>query len=210
LLIIDFFIIIFGLTLGSFFNVVAIRLLKNESIAFPPSHCVNCNHQLHVLDLVPVFSYVFLQGKCRYCKSSISPLYPFGELLTAVSIFFIYKNVSLSLELIPALLLTILLVISLLILIAMSTGSYFNKSIAQSEGKISAGYYGDLVGKNYETVEAHFEAAGFTDIELIDLNDAGIGFWNDGKVEIISVGGDSSFDSTDWFLPDTKVVISYH
>ena len=114
MLIIDLFVIIFGLILGSFFNVVAIRLLKKESIAFPPSHCVNCNHQLHTLDLVPVFSYVFLKGKCRYCKSSISPLYPFGELLTAVSIFFVYKNVGLSLELIPALLLTILLVISVL------------------------------------------------------------------------------------------------
>jgi leader peptidase (prepilin peptidase)/N-methyltransferase len=55
-----------------------------------------------------------LKGKCRYCKSPISPLYPFGELLTAVSIFFVYKNVGLSLELIPALLLTILLVISVL------------------------------------------------------------------------------------------------
>ena len=114
MLIIDLFIIIFGLILGSFFNVVAIRLLKKESIAFPPSHCVNCNHQLHTLDLVPVFSYLLLKGKCRYCKSSISPLYPFGELLTAVSIFLVYKNVGLSLDLIPALLLTITLVISVL------------------------------------------------------------------------------------------------
>lgn len=114
MLIIDIFVIIFGLILGSFFNVVAIRLLKKESTAFPPSHCVSCKHQLHALDLVPVFSYVFLKGKCRYCKNSISPLYAFGELLTAVSIFFIYKNVGLSLELIPALLLTSLLVISVL------------------------------------------------------------------------------------------------
>ena len=114
MLIIDLFVIIFGLILGSFFNVVAIRLLKNESLVFPPSHCVNCNHQLHTLDLVPVFSYLFLKGKCRYCKSPISSLYPFGEFLTAVSIFFVYKNVGISLELIPALLLTILLVISVL------------------------------------------------------------------------------------------------
>ena len=62
----------------------------------------------------PVFSYIFLKGKCRYCNSPISPLYPLGELLTAVSIFFVYKNVGLSLELIPALLLTITLVISVL------------------------------------------------------------------------------------------------
>ncbi|WP_338470411.1 prepilin peptidase [Niallia sp. XMNu-256] len=114
MLIIDIFVVIVGIVLGSFLNVVAIRLLKKESIAFPPSHCVNCNHQLHALDLVPVLSYVFLKGQCRYCKSSISSLYPFGELLTAASIFFVYKNVGLSLELVPAFLLTILLVISVL------------------------------------------------------------------------------------------------
>ncbi len=114
LVIIDILVIIYALILGSFFNVVAIRLLKKESIAFPPSHCTQCKHRLHVLDLIPVFSYLFLKGKCRYCQTKISALYPFGELLTAVSIFFVYKNVGLSLELIPALLLTILLVISVL------------------------------------------------------------------------------------------------
>jgi prepilin signal peptidase PulO-like enzyme (type II secretory pathway) len=114
LLFIDLLVIIYALILGSFFNVVAIRLLKKESIAFPPSHCPHCKHRLHLVDLTPVFSYVFLGGKCRYCKTGISPLYPFGELLTAVSIFFVYKEVGLSLELIPALLLTILLVVSVL------------------------------------------------------------------------------------------------
>ena len=82
--------------------------------------------------------------------------------------------------------------------------------LAQHEGKINAGYYKDLVGEKYETVEAHFEAAGFTNIELIDLDDAGISFWKNGEVEIISVGGNTSFDSADWFEPDTRVVISYH
>ena len=85
-----------------------------------------------------------------------------------------------------------------------------NESIATNDGKISAGWYKDLLGQDYKTVEAHFEAAGFTNIQLIDLNDAGIAFWNDGKVETISIGGDTSFDSTDFYDPDTKVVISYH
>lgn len=111
---IDIYIILVGLLLGSFFNVVAIRLLKNESVAFPPSHCPNCSHKLSVTDLVPVFSYVFLGGKCRYCKTKISPLYPFGELLTATSIFIVYKAVGLTLELLPALILTILLVLAVL------------------------------------------------------------------------------------------------
>ncbi|WP_216828815.1 prepilin peptidase [Alkalihalobacterium elongatum] len=114
MLLIDIYVICTALLLGSFFNVVAIRLLNKESVAFPPSHCPNCKHKLSVFDLVPVFSYLFLKGKCRYCKVKISPLYPFGELLTATSIFIVYKFVGLQLELIPALLLTILLVISVL------------------------------------------------------------------------------------------------
>ncbi|NEX78359.1 prepilin peptidase [Bacillus thermocopriae] len=111
---IDSLVFIYGLVLGSFFNVVAIRLLNKQSLAFPPSHCVHCQHRLQALDLIPVFSYLFLKGKCRYCKGPISPLYPFGELLTAISICFVYKKVGLSLELIPSLLLTVLLVISVL------------------------------------------------------------------------------------------------
>ena len=58
---------ILGLVLGSFYNVVALRTLSGENLAFPPSHCSNCNHQLHKKDLVPVFSWMFLKGKCRYC-----------------------------------------------------------------------------------------------------------------------------------------------
>lgn len=98
----------------------------------------------------------------------------------------------------------------LLIPIAISFGLFLNKFIAQSEGKLNAGYYKDLIGQSYETVVAHFEAAGFTDIELIDLDDSGIAFWNNGKVEMISVGGNTDFETIDWFSPDTKVVISYH
>ena len=80
---------------------------------------------------------------------------------------------------------------------------------AQESGKLNAGYYKDLIGKDYETVEAHFEAAGFKNIELIDLDDSGLAFWKEGKVDTISVGGDTNFDSYDWFSPDTQVVISY-
>lgn len=82
--------------------------------------------------------------------------------------------------------------------------------IAIEEGKIQAGYYDDLIGEDYKTVEAHFKAAGFTNIELIDLKDSGVAFWDNEKVETISVGGNTSFDETDYFDPDTKVIISYH
>ena len=81
---------------------------------------------------------------------------------------------------------------------------------AEREGKISAGYYEDWIDQDYQTVVAHLEAAGFTNIEVIDLDDYGLAFWNDGKVEMISVGGNTSFSSSDYFYPDTKVVITHH
>lgn len=81
---------------------------------------------------------------------------------------------------------------------------------AISAGKISAGYCSDLIDEDYKTVKAHFESAGFTNIKLIDLDDAGLAIWKKGKVKTISIGGNNSFASDDYFDPDTKVVISYH
>ena len=102
----------------------------------------------------------------------------------------------------------IIILICLVVIPSMLDDYHENRE--KSEGKISAGYYDNLIGKDYETVEAHFRSAGFTNIELIDLDDSGLAFWKAGKVETISVGGDTSFSSSDFFFPDTKVVISYH
>lgn len=77
------FVVIIGLVIGSFLNVCIYRIPAEESIAFPPSHCGNCKHKLGVLDLVPVFSYLFLGGKCRYCHQKISIQYPLIEILNA-------------------------------------------------------------------------------------------------------------------------------
>ena len=78
------FIFVFGLLLGSFYNVVGIRLLKNESIVKPRSHCPKCQHQLSWYENIPVISYIFLLGKCKNCKQKISLMYPAMELLTAI------------------------------------------------------------------------------------------------------------------------------
>ncbi|SMB90289.1 prepilin peptidase [Deinococcus hopiensis] len=75
---------VLGLLVGSFSNVLIWRLPRGENIAFPPSHCPHCNHQLGVLDLVPVFSWLALRGKCRYCGAPIKPRYPTVELLTGL------------------------------------------------------------------------------------------------------------------------------
>lgn len=102
---------VFGLVFGSFFNVVALRTLKGENLSYPASHCVNCNHNLSALDLIPVFSWLFLRGKCRYCKVKISPIYPFVEFLTAVSYTLIVWKFGLTLEaLIQIVFITVLMI----------------------------------------------------------------------------------------------------
>lgn len=103
-----------------------------------------------------------------------------------------------------------LFVFAIALMIIPSFISDVRENTAKSEGKINAGYYLDLIDKDYTTVKAHFEAAGFSNIELIDLDDSGFAFWNNGKVEMISIGGNTNFDSSDYFYPETKVVISYH
>ncbi len=76
---------IFGLLLGSFFNVCIARLPRGGSIVSPPSHCPNCSTPIEWYDNIPVISYVFLGGRCRACKSSISLRYPLVEIVTAVA-----------------------------------------------------------------------------------------------------------------------------
>lgn len=102
---------IFGLVFGSFYNVVGLRLSKGESIVFPPSHCMNCNHRLHFFDLIPLFSYLFLKGKCRYCSKNISIKYPLFELLTAILFCTSYLKFGYSIETIISIILCSMLVI---------------------------------------------------------------------------------------------------
>ena len=77
-----FWICIIGLCLGSFFNVVILRTLSNESIVFPPSKCPKCGNKLLFWHNIPVLSYILLRGKCYFCKEKISIQYPIVELLT--------------------------------------------------------------------------------------------------------------------------------
>jgi len=82
-----FLIIIFailGLAIGSFLNVCIDRLPQNKSIAFPPSHCEACQHKLAAKDLIPVFSYLRLRGRCRYCQASVPRRLFWVELATGV------------------------------------------------------------------------------------------------------------------------------
>lgn len=81
-----FYLIIFilGLAIGSFLNVVIFRLENGEKIVNDRSRCLNCGHILNWQDLIPVLSFIFLKGKCRYCKNKISWQYPLVEIGTAM------------------------------------------------------------------------------------------------------------------------------
>lgn len=72
-------IFIFGITIGSFLNVCIYRIPLGESIVTAPSHCMTCERKLKWYDMVPVFSWLVLGGKCRNCKSKISVQYPIIE-----------------------------------------------------------------------------------------------------------------------------------
>ena len=118
-IVITIFFFIYGIIFGSFFNVVGLRVPKGESIVKPPSHCTVCDRNLTAVDLVPVFSYVFLKGKCRGCGTKISWIYPVMELVTGLLFAISYVQLGFSVELIVA-----ILFVSMLVIITVSDLAY--------------------------------------------------------------------------------------
>ena len=84
-----FYLIIFmiGITFGSFYTLAVYRIPNGQDITHTHSYCPKCKHKLNILDLIPVFSYIFLGGKCRYCKEKIRPRYLILE--TISGLFFV-------------------------------------------------------------------------------------------------------------------------
>ena len=85
------YIFIFGLIVGSFLNCVIYRIEKGRSFLKGRSFCPNCKHPLAWYDLIPVFSFLFLRGKCRYCGKKISLQYPLVEIFTATTFLFVFN-----------------------------------------------------------------------------------------------------------------------
>lgn len=71
-------------------NVCVYRIPRGESICHPPSHCVYCNKKIQPYDMIPVLSFIFLHGKCRYCAEKISFTYPAVETINAVLYVLLY------------------------------------------------------------------------------------------------------------------------
>ena len=90
---------LFGLIAGSFLNCVIYRLEKEENPLKGHSYCPNCKHTLDWQDLVPIFSFLLLKGRCRYCGKKISYQYPLVELLTGFLFVFIFWHLGFSFDL---------------------------------------------------------------------------------------------------------------
>ncbi len=89
---------VFGLLIGSFLNVCIYRLPRNESLAFPASHCPVCGKAIPPWHNIPLVSYLLLRGRCNSCSTSISPLYPLVELLTPLLGVALYLRFGLTLS----------------------------------------------------------------------------------------------------------------
>jgi len=86
-----FFVFLLGWEIGSFLNCVIYRLQTRESFLSGRSYCPHCKHILSWQDLIPIFSFLILKGKCRYCKKKISLQYPLVELATGILFIGVFR-----------------------------------------------------------------------------------------------------------------------
>ena len=94
-LLIIFFIFLFGISFGSFLNVIIYRVPEGMSVSFPQSHCPICKHKLKWYHNIPILSWLMLKGKCAFCSSKISIKYPIIELITGFIWVLIYIKLGL-------------------------------------------------------------------------------------------------------------------
>ena len=118
-----FYLILFfilGTFFGSFYTVVGLRLPKHIDFIKKRSHCDSCFHELSMFDMVPIISYLFLRGKCRYCGCKVSNISTYMELFTGILFLVSYYVFGFSYELFFA-----LGIVSLLIILSVSDITYF-------------------------------------------------------------------------------------
>lgn len=106
---------LYGLIIGSFLNVCIFRIIKNESVILPASHCTSCKSNLKPVDLIPVLSYIILRGRCRYCKEKVSIQYPLVEVFTGFIFILLFNILGLGIILYKYLVLSCLLIVVSLI-----------------------------------------------------------------------------------------------
>ncbi len=119
--------VLLGLFVGSFLNVCIDRLPQGESIITPPSHCPSCNRRIGIIDLVPVFSYIWLRGRCRYCQAHIPLRLPIVEGITGLLFFIIYWQFNYELSISFAITLVYACVLIIIFFIDLEHGLILNR-----------------------------------------------------------------------------------
>lgn len=150
---------IIGVLFGSFLNVVILRIPKGESVVFNASHCPSCSHKLQPWHNIPLFSWLFLAGKCAYCKTKISLQYPLIELISGVIFVMIESKYGLTF---PA----FFIAMSFLMLLALSVIDYRYKMVPDSLNLLAI-LFAIIGAWNIQGVVTNFEnallfAGGFT------------------------------------------------
>lgn len=178
------YIFIVGACIGSFLNVCIFRIPHNESIISPPSHCGSCGTALKPLDLIPIVSYLFLGGKCRYCKSKLSIQYPLIEFLTGILLAAVYLQYGLNFLFFKySVLIIFLLLIGMIDLF--TTDVYFSTTAAGILAGIAFVIYGYFTGNSIGTF-IYGAALGGGTIAVIVLLTKGMGL---GDIEICLLSG---------------------
>ena len=116
---------IFGLLLGSFLNVVILRIPKDESVVFGASHCYSCGEALKPWHNIPLFSWLFLRGKCSFCKTPISAQYPIIEFISGLLFLVLANKYGLSFPI-------FMIALSFLMLLALSMIDFKYKMVPDS------------------------------------------------------------------------------
>ena len=119
------FVIIIGMVYGSFLNVLIARIPNDENVAFPASHCPKCKTPLKIYHNIPLFSWLFLRGKCGFCKEKISIQYPIVELLSGLIFASVFFKLGLSY-------MSLMIALSFSFLLALSVIDFYIKMVPDS------------------------------------------------------------------------------
>lgn len=179
--------------IGSFFNVVIYRLPSGQSLVSPASHCPGCNHPIAFYENIPLLSFLFLRGKCRYCRVPISFRYPLVELLTGLLALALFRHWGLHAQFaIESFFVSLLILITfidldtylipnVLSLSGLAAGilfSFFSVRVTWLGGLIGAlvgGGFLYLIALGYELIR-HQEGLGMGDVKLLAMIGAFLGW----------------------------------
>ncbi len=164
-----------GLSFGSFLNVIVYRLPKKSSLITPPSSCPNCNKKLGFVELIPLFGYLILRGRCKHCQVKISLRYPLIELTVGLIFVLIYYFYGSTID-------TLLYITLLFLLLAVALIDFEHRIVPN--GIVAAGLILGLIYYLPALANLWLDLPGFLIAER-DLIDAAGGFLLGGIIMLV-------------------------